>query len=64
MFFLAHDLFDSVAPFAGGFVDFSSSIVGRVVGDIHGASTTGLHTDHVLMLKGLNEPSMTLSFLR
>jgi len=63
-FLLASDLFGAMAPFAGGFVDFNTSIVRSVVGDIHGSPTTGIRAAEMFMLKGLNEPSMTFSFLR
>lgn len=64
VFFLARDLFDRVAAFTGRFVGFDSSTVWRLIDDIHWASATGLYAGHMLMLKGLNESSMTLSFLR
>lgn len=64
MFLLAGDLLNGVAPFTGGFVGFDTGAMRRVVSHVHRSPAAGLHTGDMLMLKGLDESTMTLSFLR
>src|SRR5437016_11880378 len=61
--FFAGNLFLRMTPFALGFVGLDTGEIGGVVGDVHRPATSWLGTGQMLVLEGVQKPTMCCTFL-